>query len=322
VVTRVAAAVFLAVAVAAAAAAGDSGTLVVRAGKVGGPYHALARDLVAAVAKSSAAGLTLDLEESQSSAQNIIDAAHADDPPIFTAPPSLVLQASKGEKPFEPDPAYGELRSLFTMPYQTMHWVVRADGELRRFRDLVGAPFVPGTRGSFGERQTAAVLKVLDIEGKVPAIDIDPAAAIPALVDGKIAGFAMAGPFPLPAITELARKTPIRLLGLKPDEAFQVLGYDDGLTLMTIPKGTYPGVEEDVVTIALPVGVYTTTRLSEAAAYALTKAFWTGKRRLDRDNPEWRATTPESLALLGAKLHPGALRYYAEAGIEPPAALK
>jgi TRAP transporter TAXI family solute receptor len=322
VATRVAAAAFLAVAFAAAAAAGDSGTLVMRAGKIGGPYHALARELVESVAKAPSLGLTLDLEESQSSAQNIIDAVRAERPPVFTAPPSLVLQASKGEKPFEPDPGYGELRSLFTIPYQTMHWVVRADGELRGFRDLAGAPFVPGTRGSVSERQTAAVLKVLDLESKVPAIEIDPAAAIPALVAGKIAGFAMAGPFPLPAITDLARTTPIRLLGLRPDEAFQVLGYDDGLTLMTIPKGTYPGVDQDVVTVALPVGVYTTSRLGDDVAYALTKAFWTRKSALERDRPEWRATTPETLAVLGAKLHPGALRYYAEAGIDVPAALK
>jgi uncharacterized protein len=322
VATRAAAAVFLAATLAAAAAAGDSGTLVLRAGKVGGPYHALAQQLVEAVAMAPILDLTLDLEESQGSVQNIIDAVHADRPGVFTAPPSLVLQAKKGEKPFDPDPGYDDVRALFTIPYQTMHWVVRADGEIRRFGDLVGAPFIPGTRGSLGERQTAAVLKVLDIEGKVPAIDIDAAAAIPALVEGKVAGFAMAGPYPLPAIAELARMIPIRLLGLRPDEAFKVLGYDDGLTTVKIPKGTYPGVDQDVLTVALPVGAYTTTRMSEATAYALTKAFWTRKQELERQHPSWRATTPETLAVLGVKLHRGARRYYAEAGIEVPAGLK
>ena len=41
-----------------------------------------------------------------------------------------------------------------------------------------------------------------------------------------------------------------------------------------------------------------------------------------RQNPWWAGVTPEMIAALGASLHPGALRYYREAGIAVPDALR
>jgi TRAP-type uncharacterized transport system substrate-binding protein len=114
----------------------------------------------------------------------------------------------------------------------------------------------------------------------------------------------------------------VRLLGFDKDELAKVLAYDDSIAAVTIPGGTYPGIEEDVATVALPVGVYTTQRMSEATAYALTKAFWTRKAELERTNPHWAAVTPATLSILGTKLHRGALRYYKEAGIAVPASLR
>jgi hypothetical protein len=90
----------------------------------------------------------------------------------------------------------------------------------------------------------------------------------------------------------------------------------------TIPKNTYPGQDADIATIGLPAGAYTSTAMSSQMAYAITKAFWSQKAALARRNPPWNAVTPAALATLGVKLHKGALRYYREAGIKVPAALR
>jgi len=90
----------------------------------------------------------------------------------------------------------------------------------------------------------------------------------------------------------------------------------------TEPRGGGAGIDEDVVTLALPAGAYTTTRMGEATAYAVTKAFWSQKPALGERNPPWAAITPGSLAALRVKLHPGALRYYRQAGIKVPASLR
>ena len=72
---------------------------------------------------------------------------------------------------------------------------------------------------------------------------------------------------------------------------------------------------------ALPSGAYTTERMSEATAYAMTKAFWAQRPAMAQRNPPWRSITPATLAVLGARLHRGALRYYLQVGVDIPAAL-
>jgi len=295
--------------------------IIVHAGKSDGLYHALAVQFAEAMAKGDDT-LTPVVEESQGSVQNIIDAPLRGPNFVFTAPPSLIAQARRGDKPFTRNPRYRDIRSLFPLPPMVMHWLVRRDSGIDGFVGLAGHPFVPGGKGSFGERQTVSALHVLGLETTVQLIDIDTNGASAALLGNQVVGIALAGNYPLPAVTELARAAPMRLLSLSRSELAQVLAADDSTVRQVIPKGTYPGIDDDVTTIALPAGAYTTARMSEATAYAVTKAFWSQKIDLGQRNPPWDAVTPATLSALGVKLHPGALRYYREARIPVPKALQ
>ena len=306
----------------AMAAAVTDPPLALRAGKADSPYHALAVELVAALRQQGAGAPAISVEESQGSVQNVIDAAQEPAPHLFTAPPNVISDARRGNKPYGKNPRYADVRALFPIPFQTMHWVVRKDADIKSFADLSGRPFAPGTRGSFSERQTATVLKLLGLEDRAQLIDIDPTAADAALAGNQISGFATSGPFPIPSLADLAQKTTIRLLSLTPDQVKQERA-SDGTTVATVsPRGTYAGVDEDTMTVALPAAIYTTRRLSNADAYRITKAFWTSLPLLSQNAPVWRAVTPKLLSVVGAKLHPGALKYYRETGIDVPAKLR
>jgi uncharacterized protein len=302
-------------------AAEPSIPIIVHAGKSDSLYHALAVQFAEAVAKGNDA-LTPVVEESQGSVQNIIDALHRGSNFVFTAPPGLIAQARRGDKPFTRDPRYREIRALFPLPALALHWLVRRDSGIDGFAGLAGHPFVPGGQGSFGERQTVSAFHVLGLDQQVQLIDIDAHGAAAALLGKQVAGVALAGSYPLPAVTELARAAPIRLLSLSQGELAKVLAADDSTVAQIIPGGTYPGIDEDVATVALPAGAYTTERMSDATAYAVTKAFWSQKRDLAERNPPWDAVTPKTLSALGVKLHKGALRYYREAGISVPKTLQ
>jgi TRAP transporter TAXI family solute receptor len=93
-------------------------------------------------------------------------------------------------------------------------------------------------------------------------------------------------------------------------------------TKLVIPAGTYPGVDEDVATTSLPVGAYTTTAMDADTAYQLTKTFWEQKASMGKANPWWNGVVYENIVTLGAKLHPGAAKYYTEAGVAIPDHLK
>ena len=76
------------------------------------------------------------------------------------------------------------------------------------------------------------------------------------------------------------------------------------------------------MTTSLPVVAYTTTKTDAETAYLVTKAYWEQKATMGKTNPWWNGVTPAMLANIVGKLHPGALKYYAEKGITVPAALK
>ncbi len=229
--------------------------LALRAGKADSPYHALAIELVAALTQQAGEAPAIAVEESQGSVQNVIDAAQEPAPRLFTAPPNVITDARRGNKPYGKNPRYADVRALFPIPFQAMHWVVRKDDDIKSFQDLAGHPFVPGGRGSFGEQQTETVLKLLGLEDRVQLIDIDSNAAASALGSKQIAGFATSGSYPIASLTSLAKATPIRLLSLTPDQVRQELKSDGTTVSATIPKGTYPhGVDEDTETVALPAG--------------------------------------------------------------------
>jgi TRAP transporter TAXI family solute receptor len=294
--------------------------ITIRAGKADSPNHALAIQFAEAVANGGNGALTLVIEESQGSVQNVMDASRRGTNYVFTTAPNLIAQARRGDKPFKRDARYREIRALFPIPPLTMHWLVRADSGVDRFADLAGKPFIPGGKGSFAERQTASLLHALGLERSALLIDIDAAGAPAALTAKQVAGMALAGPYPIATLADLARSVPLRLLSLSRAELAKVLAADDSMVAELIPKGTYPGIDADVTTVALPAGAYTTTRMSEATAYAITKAFWTQRQALVERNPAWGAVTPAALGALGVPLHKGALRYYREAGAKVPAA--
>jgi uncharacterized protein len=306
---------------AAARAVEPAAPIIIHAGKTDSINHGLAMQFAEALAEGNNA-LTIQVEDSQGSVQNIKDAPRLGGNYVFTAPPDLIAQAKRGDKPFERDAHYHEIRALFPIPAQTMHWVVRAETDVHRFADLAGQPFVPGAKGSFGERQTASALHVLGLDSQVQLIDIDAAGAKAALTGKQVAGAAFAGTVPVASVAELAGALPIRLLSLDRAELAKVLAADDSLVFQTIPAGTYAGVAEPVSTVALPAGAYATTQMSEATAYAITKAFWTQKQVLGERNAPWNSVTPANLARLGVKLHKGAERYYREAKIKIPSTVR
>lgn len=287
-----------------------------KSAKTGTSYYQMAVQLAEAVRKASDGAIVVTVEESQGSVQNVKEAVVRPGNYVFTSPPGLVEDAILGRKPFEPkDPAFEAIRSLFPIPALTMHFVVRADSGVERFEDLAGKRFLIG-KGSFGATEAKRTLELFGVEG-VELIEVELGNAGDALKNGQIDGFATAGSWPAPNVVEVAAGTPVRILSMTDEQVAKT-----GRTRIVIPAGTYPGVEDDVVTTSLPVGAYTTTRMDEEAAHALTRIFWEVREQMAETAPWWKGVGLDDLATLAAPLHPGALRHYTEAGVSLPEGLR
>ena len=287
-----------------------------KSAKTASSYYQMTVQVAEAVKAGSGGAMIVTVEESQGSEQNVREAVKRTGNYVFTTPPSLIVSAQEGKKPFPADEAYKSIRALFPIPSLTMHWVVRADTGIKDFADLEGKTFIIG-KGSFGARKTEDVFKALGPDGKVKFVDVELNSAVPALKNRQVDGFATAGAWPAPNVQEAGASVAIRLLSLSEAQLAKVSG-----TKLVIPAGTYKGVDTDVTTISLPVGTYTTTAMDEATAYALTKTFWTQLDAMTKVNSWWMGVKTDMIGELAGKLHPGALKYYAEAGIPVPASLK
>ena len=280
-------------------------------------YYQMAVQLAEAMKKGSNGDIILTVEESQGSVQNVKEAASRTGNYVFTTPPVLIKLAQKGIKMFKPaNPKFMEIRGLFPIPSLTMHFVVRADSGVKTFADLEGKTFLVG-KGSFGAREATKYLKKFGLEGKVKLAKVELNAAVNALKNRQIDGFATAGSYPAPNVLEASASTKIRVLTLTPEQ-IKITKRNT----MIIPKGTYAGVDSDVTTTTLPVMAYTTTAMNDATAYALTKTYWESKASMGETAKWWNGVTPAYLGAMYGKLHPGALKYYAEKGISVPAGLK
>ena len=280
-------------------------------------YYQMAVQIAEAMKKGSGGEIIVTVEESQGSVQNVKEMAHRQGNYVFTTPPGLVKLARKGAKMFsDANPKYQEIRGLFIIPSLTMHMVVRKDSGIKSFAGLEGKKFLIG-KGSFGAREAAKYLELFGLKDKVDLIGVELNGAVQALQNGQIDGFATSGSYPAPNVIEAAAGTEIDLLSLSDEQIAQTKR-----TRLVIPAGTYAGVDHDVTTTSLPVGAYTSTAMDEETAYRITKTFWEQKQAMGNANPWWDGVTFEALEHLSIPLHPGAARYYREAGVTIPAALQ
>lgn len=132
--------------------------------------------------------------------------------------------------------------------------------------------------------------------------------------DGHIDMFSPLTAAPNGGITSLATQRPIKFLGMKKStlEAMEKLDYPTG----TLPSGTYPGQDYDVVVSTVSSGFYAHADFDEEIVYAITKFLLeeeayvkTIHRRTKEDfngKTAWQG--------LGVPLHPGAERAYKEMG--------
>jgi TRAP transporter TAXI family solute receptor len=151
---------------------------------------------------------------------------------------------------------------------------------------------------------------------------VDLKEGVDAVVNRRAVGFTTGSPFPTPMVMEIVATTPVRLLEIGEAEFKKLDEMNPVYSLTTIPADTYKGVSYPVRTVASPVLMYTTADLPEDIAYKITKAFWENRKILADAHATGKGIEITEVQYGVAKVHPGALRYYRESGVEVPAALR
>ncbi|MBO9443837.1 TAXI family TRAP transporter solute-binding subunit [Phaeobacter italicus] len=300
----------IALAAAAVTAVSAETRVTYKSAKTGSSYYQMGVEL--AEAMKAAGDISVTVEESQGSVQNVMEVRARGADYVFTTPPALVGLAQGGKAMFEGkgNPAFDDIRALFPIPSLTMHFVMSSESGVTDIADLDGQTILLG-KGSFGAREGEKYLKLFGVADSVEIADVELSNAVAALKNGQIDGFVTAGSYPAPNVIEAAASASVTVLSMTEAQISETKR-----TKLTIPSGTYAGQDADITTTSLPVVAFTTTKMDDDTAYALTKTFWENKARLGDTSPWWNGVEPTMLSNVTGKIHPGAVRYYKEAGIE------
>ncbi len=145
-----------------------------------------------------------------------------------------------------------------------------------------------------------------------------------ALANGQAVAAGMPSGPPTGAITKLMASNAgkFTILNVTEEEAAKMDGGRNLWVPYTIAAGTYPGQEADINTIAQPNFLAVNASVDEEHVYQLTKTMYENLPFLQAIHPATKAMAVEkAMAGLPAPLHPGAARFYKEAGLEIPEAL-
>lgn len=242
---------------------------------------------------------------------------------VAIAQNDVTYYAIKGIAQFEGNPVKN-IRAIATLYPEPLQLVVRADSGLKSLNDLVGKRVVVGAAGSGCAQTAERVLKAAGIWDKINKIYQTFEEAAQSLVLGQVdAEFTIIG-YPAPAIEMIAVNVPVNLIPV-PDEIVKKL-HEQGYPFyvkVTIPKGTYKGMESDVQTIAVKATLIVDEKLPNEAAYEIARILFTSVDDLATAHQlAKQIKMSEAFEGLTIPLHPGAIKFFEEKGLKVPEELK
>lgn len=234
--------------------------------------------------------------------------------------------AWEGEGRLANDGPQKHLRSVTMLWQNVEQFVVKADhidsGTITDMNHLAGEKFSIGKKNSGTEGSGLTILNNMGV-----AVDdlnmayMGYAASADALQNGTVDGMNIPSGVPTSAITRAyaALGDDITILNFTDEQIKQANGKYQLWTRFDIPANTYPGQKEAIQTIAQPNFLAIRDDVSEEDVYQLTKTIYENLPFLNGIHKATKAMAlNKAIAGLPVPLHPGAVRFYREAGLTIP----
>lgn len=218
----------------------------------------------------------------------------------------------EGQEPVE------NLRAIANLYPESIHIVARKDADIETVAGLAGKRVSLDEPGSGTLVDARIILGAFGLsEEDVEPEYIKPSLAVAKMKDGQLDAFIIVAGYPTGSVVETAASLPSDLVPLEGAEVDALLEAHPFFTRDVIPFGTYEGIAT-TPTISVGAQWLVAAEVDEDLVYGITKALWheNARKLLDDGHAKGRAITLKTaLDGLGVPLHPGAERYYREAGL-------
>jgi TRAP transporter TAXI family solute receptor len=236
--------------------------------------------------------------------------------------------AATGTGPVEADGPQEHLRSVSLLWPNVEHFILANEhvesGTFSDFLSIQGMGAALGRQNSGTIGSNAAILAnfgIDDLESSFELVFAGYGPSAEALQNGQVAGISTPAGDPVGAVSQLmaAAGDDVTLLSFTEEELAQADGGRDLWFAYTIEAGTYPGQDEDIMTLAQPNFLATHADIPEEHVYEITRTIYENLPFLQAIHPATNAMALEvAINGLPVPLHPGAARFYQEQGIEIP----
>jgi TRAP transporter TAXI family solute receptor len=234
---------------------------------------------------------------------------------------ATLYQAYHGVEKFK-DNKKGKLRVIANLYPEDMHLVLPKGGKLSSIADLKGKRVGIAQAGSGTQIAVEMILKDngLTRDDYTPA-ELNNSQSAERIADGQLDAYFYAAGTPVAAMVQLSSTKGMDLYSFTDAEVEAVNKILPYYVPSTIAKGTYEGLDYDVNTVAVNGILVTNADQPEELIYGITKALWsdTARKLLDNGHAKGKVITKETalkgIAALEVPLHPGAERFYKEAGL-------
>lgn len=194
-------------------------------------------------------------------------------------------------------------------------FVVLKGSKIQSMKDLKGKRISCGPPGSASNTISTNLLKAYGFEKKDYKGQFLPwGKASDALLDGLLDAAIFMGIWPGAALQKLAMRKPIRVLEIDPLLIKRHFGV--GFHPYTIPADEY--LDKPVSVIAINASYWFRGDLEEEVVYNIVKAVFSNMdymAKVHRAGKQFRIMSQKELEALGAKAHPGVIRYAKEKGL-------
>ncbi|WP_417415083.1 TAXI family TRAP transporter solute-binding subunit [Hoeflea sp.] len=226
--------------------------------------------------------------------------------------------AYSGTGTFEGREPMRDLRVIAALYPEHMHLVASRSSGIASVRDLKGKRVSLDKTDSGTYPDALLILEAFGLaEADITAENLEPDSAAEALRKGNLDALFFSGGYPARVLAELAASTDVVLVPISGPEVDRMLVEHSFFIRDEIPDDAYPDMA-GAQTVAVGAQWLTSLAESDDLIYGITRALWNGSTRhlLDVGHAKGASVTLQTaLDGISIPLHPGAERYYREAGM-------
>lgn len=229
--------------------------------------------------------------------------------------------AYHGTGPFQASPGLRKLRTIASLYLESLHLVARNDANINNIGDLVGRRVSIDEVGSGTEPEVVPILKAFSVSREdIKIVYLKPTDAINRIRRNQLDAFFIVAGTPVAGVTELVEEGLASIVPIDGPAIEDLLAQSPFIVRDSLPADIY-ATPQAIPTVSVAAQWIVSADLDSQLVYELTRRLWNTRtaKILSEGHPKGREVRLEtSLVGIGIPLHPGAERFYMEAGLSTP----